>query len=77
MIILYNMYKKFGKHVVTSFLRGGGITEFRRVEDMEEGGVKKLGKSGDVLYGRPLSLFSKIRCCLTYLLVLLPIYLEI
>ena len=39
--------------MVTSF--SGGVTELRTVEDMGEGGVKKQGKSGDVLYGRPLS----------------------
>ena len=37
---------------VTSFL--GGVNELRTVKDMGEGGVKKPGKSGDVLYGRPL-----------------------
>ena len=37
--------------MVTSFL--GGFSPLRTVEDMGEGGVKKLGKSGDVLYGRP------------------------
>ena len=31
-----------------------GIIELRTVEDMGEGGVNKPGKSGDVLYGRPL-----------------------
>ena len=35
--------------------RGEGVIELRTVEDMGEGGVKKLGKSGDVLYGRPLT----------------------
>ena len=29
-------------------------------EDMGEGGVKKSGKSGDVLYGRPLLLFFPV-----------------
>ena len=38
--------------MVTSFL--GGVSPLRTVEDMGEGGVKKQGKSGDVLYGRPL-----------------------
>jgi hypothetical protein len=31
-----------------------GIIELRTVEDMGEGGIKKLGKSGDDLYGWPL-----------------------
>ena len=34
------------------------VTKLRRVEDMGEGGVKKTGKSGDVLYGRPLTTVS-------------------
>ena len=38
--------------MVTSSL--GGATQLRTVEDMGEGGVKNLGKSDDVLYGRPL-----------------------
>ena len=37
--------------MVTSFL--GEVTELRTVKDMGEGGVKKPGKSGDILYGRP------------------------
>ena len=43
--------------IVTSYLEG--VPELRRVEELEdmgEGGVKKSGKSGDVLYGRPLCL---------------------
>ena len=53
--------------MISNFLEGGGVEiwewwlaflegviELRTVEDMGEGGVKKLGKSGDVLYGRPL-----------------------
>ena len=51
--------------MISNFIRGGkgnlengdilfrGVTELRTVEDMGEGGVKKLEKSGDVLYGRP------------------------
>ena len=39
-----------------SFFKGGGVTELRTVEDIREGGVKKLEKSGDIFYGRPLSL---------------------
>ena len=35
-----------------------GISELRTVKDMEKGGVKKQGKSGDVLYGRPPKLFE-------------------
>ena len=40
--------------MVTSFL--GGFSPLRTVEDMGEGGVKKQGKSGDVLYGWSLCL---------------------
>ena len=32
--------------------RGGGVIQLRTVEDMGEGGVKKQGKSDDVLYGK-------------------------
>ena len=35
----------------------GGIIELRTVEDMGAGGVKKPGKSGDVLYGWPLRFY--------------------
>ena len=34
----------------------GGVSPLRTVEDMGEGGVKKQGKSGDVLYGWSLCL---------------------
>ena len=37
-----------------SIFLGGGVNQLRMIEDMGEGGVKKQGKSGDVLYGRPL-----------------------
>ena len=43
--------------MVTSFLGGGGrggVTQLRTVKDMGERGVKKQGKSDDVLYGQPL-----------------------
>ena len=33
------------------FKGGGGVIELRTVEDIGEGGIKKLGKNGDVLYG--------------------------
>ena len=39
--------------MVTSFLEG--VIELRTVKDMGDGGVKNPGKSGDVLYERPLS----------------------
>ena len=45
--------------MVPSFFYGGGgreVTELRTVKDIGEGGVKKPGKSGYVIYGRPLTL---------------------
>ena len=47
--------------MISNFIRGGGgnlgngdiLFRGEMVEDMGEGGVKKPGKSGDVLYGRP------------------------
>ena len=52
--------------MVTSFL--WGVTELRTVKDMEEGGVKKPGKSGDILYGQPLTIFcfASSKSLLTY-----------
>ena len=52
--------------MVTSFL--GGITELRTVKDMREEGVKKPGKSGDVLYGQPLTTYCVVssKSLLTY-----------
>ena len=35
-----------------------GVIELRTVNDMGERGVKKQGKSGDVLYGRPSYKFT-------------------
>ena len=53
--------------MVTSFL--WGVTELRTVKDMEEGGVKKPGKSGDILYGQPLTIFcfASSKSLLTYI----------
>ena len=36
-----------------------GVTELRMIKDVEEGGVKKWGKSGDVLYGLLVLIFIK------------------
>ena len=46
--------------MMTSFLRG--VAELRTFEDMEEGGVKNQGKSGDVLYGWPPLITDKKYC---------------
>ena len=65
-------YFKEGEEIwemVTSFSRG--VNLLRMVKDMGEGGVKKQGKSGDVLYGRPL--VWKSFCTL---LICKPLYLE-
>ena len=53
MIILYNMYKKFGKHVVTSFLRGGG-------ESLNLGGSRTWRREGSKNWEKVVTSFMDV-----------------